>query len=427
MLKPRKEFRFHKVLLGGVLLAALLAGGIWVLAPIRRLAFPAGVASGPDSVGASVEETLARARDAITQGKPEEARPLLEPIVAHVKDNTFTPQALMLLARVDKKAGKTEEAAKLLDRAYRDFASSPEHPRAAVAYAQALEESGGVDEALRIYQEVRDSAPRELRAGATTGCGRDAERKKDLLKARDLYRESFAEAPWDSEDWNEALDALGRVNVELIFSPQETPESKRYSVQRRDSITSIGNALNTTQGLLMRANALSETTTLNLGQQLKYTPKDFRIVIERSRCRLFLIDKDGIFKRYSVGLGKPGHETTLGSYKIGNKEKNPIWHKPGAGAIPALDPTNELGTRWMPLVPDQEGLPKDLGIHGTIRPETVGLNTSNGCARLLPVEVEELYDMVVRSTPVDILETYTGEIPEKPQEPSTAQASSSTS
>ena len=427
MLTPRKDFRFYKLLLGCVLLMGLVAAGIGLWAPIRKLAFPAGVASGAGSGGASVEETLARARDMIGQDKPEEARPLLEPIVARVNDNTFTPQALMLLARVDKKAGKAEAAAKLLERAYREFAASPEHPKAAVAYARALEESGGVDEALRIFQEVRDSAPRELRAGATTGLGRDAERKKDVLKARDSYRESLAEAPWDSEDWNEALDALGRVNAALIFSPQETPESKRYSVQRHDSITSIGNALNTTQGLLMRANSLSETTTLNLGQQLKYTPKDFRIIIERSRVRLFLIDKDGIFKRYSVGLGKPGHETTLGSYKIGNKEKNPIWHKPGAGPIPALDPANELGTRWMPLVPDQEGLPRDLGIHGTIRPETVGLNTSNGCARLLPAEVEELYDLVVRSTPVDIVETYTGETSERPQEPSTAPASSSTS
>jgi lipoprotein-anchoring transpeptidase ErfK/SrfK len=142
---------------------------------------------------------------------------------------------------------------------------------------------------------------------------------------------------------------------------------------------------------------------------MKYTPKDFRIVIERSRCRLFLIDKDGLFKRYPVGLGKPGHETTLGSYKIGNKEKNPVWHKLGVGPIPSGDPANELGTRWMPLVPDREGLPRDLGIHGTIRAETVGQYTSNGCARLYSQGVEELYDLVVRSTPVDIVETFSGD------------------
>jgi hypothetical protein len=57
----------------------------------------------------------------------------------------------------------------------------------------------------------------------------------------------------------------------------------------------------------------------------------------------------------------------------------------------------------MPLIPAQEGLPRDLGIHGTIAPETVGQFSSHGCARLLPAEIEELYDLVVRSTPVDIV------------------------
>jgi lipoprotein-anchoring transpeptidase ErfK/SrfK len=257
-----------------------------------------------------------------------------------------------------------------------------------------------------VYQDVYEKAAHDVRAPATVGLGRHAERNKDLLKARELYREAVKDATPDSREWNDALDALGKVNVALVFSHQETPESKWYTVAKGDSITSIGNALNTTQGMLMRANGIDESTVLSTGQRLIYTPKDFRIVIERSRRRLFLLDKDGVFKRYSVGLGKPGHETTLGSYKIGNKEKNPVWHKPGVGPIPSGDPANELGTRWMPFVPDQEGLPKDLGIHGTIRPETVGQYSSNGCVRLYPEDVEELYDLVVRSTPVDIVETF---------------------
>ncbi|MCC6142734.1 MAG: L,D-transpeptidase, partial [Candidatus Hydrogenedentes bacterium] len=115
---------------------------------------------------------------------------------------------------------------------------------------------------------------------------------------------------------------------------------------------------------------------------------------------------EGIFKRYSVGLGMPGYETTPGKYKIGNKQKDPTWHKPGAEPIPAGDPRNELGTRWMPLVPTEEGLPTDLGIHGTIAPETIGKFESHGCARLHKEEVEELYDLVVRSTPVEIVEVW---------------------
>jgi hypothetical protein len=60
----------------------------------------------------------------------------------------------------------------------------------------------------------------------------------------------------------------------------------------------------------------------------------------------------------------------------------------------------------MPLVPAEPSLPTDLGIHGTIHPETVGEYSSHGCARLTNPEVEELYDLVVRSTPVTIVEKY---------------------
>ena len=396
MFAPRRDRTLSKILL------ALIVIGIAAVGAFRAWTWFAATDLSP-TPSASPTKDLEHARDLLAQGNLVEARRALQPMAAS------TPEAAILLARAEQQAGNMDEAKRLLERASDEFASSPDHPKLAIAHARLLEDMGSVDDAARLYQEVHDKAPRDVRAPATNGLGRLAERNKDSLKARDLYREAFNDAPWDGEDWHEALDALGRVNVALLFSPQETPESKSYTVGKGDSITSIGNALNTTQGLLMRANGIDENTVLSMGRRLKYTPKDFRIAIERSRCRLFLLDKDGIFKCYAVGLGMPGHETTLGSYKIGNKEKNPIWHKPGAGPIPAGDPNNQLGTRWMPLVPDQEGLPKDLGIHGTISPETVGKYSSNGCTRLLPEEVEELYDLVVRSTPVDIVDTFSPE------------------
>jgi len=358
-------------------------------------------------------ESLAEARELYHQGDLAKAQEALEPL-AQSGDDAAGPQAAILLARLYEDQGESAKAVGLLEEAYGDYSASPDYARVAVAYAKALENAGSLERATAIFREVRDSAPPELRAPALTGLGRQAERKNDLYAARDLYREAADDAKWDSPAWNEALDALGEINTGLIFAPMKTPESKVYMVERGDSITAIGNKLNTTQGLLMRANGLNEHSILNINQQLKYTPKNFKIIIERSKCRLFVVDKDGIFKRYKVGLGKPGHETALGSYKIGNKEKDPIWHKPGEGPIPPGDPRNELGTRWMPLVPDQEGLPPDLGIHGTIRPETVGYYSSNGCARLLPDDIEELYDLVVRATPVEIVEAYPGTEPATP-------------
>jgi lipoprotein-anchoring transpeptidase ErfK/SrfK len=408
MLKKKKaqEISLTKIFIALVLVGGVVAGAVYLKDYVNLGALTR------QRSGASLE-SMAKAQEFYDGGNLAEARKVLQPL-AEGRDPATAPQAALLLSKLNSIEGKSADNVALLEAAVKRSAASPEYARVAMAYGRALEDAGKYAEAAGVFEEIRNSSPPELRAPALTGLGRKAERENDLLAARDLYRKAVEDAAWDGPEWAEAVEALGRVNVNIIFSPMKTPESKVYSVQRGDSITSIGNSLNTTQGLLMRANAITEETVLNLDQQMKYTPKDFRIVIERSKCRLFLLDKDGIFKVYKVGLGKPGHDTTLGTFKIGNKEKNPTWNKPGVGPIPFGDPANELGTRWMPLVPDQQGLPRDLGIHGTIRPETVGLYTSNGCARLLPADIEELYDLVVRATPVEIVETYSENEPAAP-------------
>lgn len=352
----------------------------------------------------SARASFEQAQALYAKGDLNGACELLRPAAARVKDPSTAPRLLLFLADLETASGNAKEAMGVLERATKNFPSSPDHPVAAARYARALEAVGRMEEALALYTELRDNAPPELRVPALVGLGRKASRDKDALTARDLFRQAVNEAPWNSEAWNEAVDALGKVNVDLAFSPVPTPESKYYAVEKGDNLTNIGIKLNTTQGLLLQANALTETTSLSLGQRLKYTPKDLRILIERSTCRLFLVDTDGLFKRYPLGLGMPGHETTLGRYTIGNKQKDPTWFKPGAGPIPPGAPNNELGTRWMPLVPAEPGLPTDLGIHGTIAPETIGAYKSHGCPRMLKEDVEELFDLVVRSTPVEIVE-----------------------
>ena len=431
MLSSKKDYTLPKIILLVVVIGGAGYTGLHLARSFKNTYFG-------QKARAAVREDLAKARNlSAPDSTPEDraqARALLASVAERGQDSPATFDALTLLARMHEQEGKSAEAIDLLGRAYEQFPQHPDHAKAAVAYARLLEQAGGTDQAAQVYLDVCDSAPPELRAPAWTGLGRLAETAGDPetaaslfrealgapapggaqsgpvfgpLIAREFYRRAVAEATWDSGDWGEALDGLGRVNVELAFSTAQTPESKRYTVKRGDSISSIGNALNTTQGLLMRANGLDANSTLTVNRQIKYTPKDFRIVIERSKCRLFLVDRDGPFKRYRAGLGQPGHETNLGAYKIGNKQKDPTWYKPGEGPIPAGDPRNELGTRWMPLVPVQEGLPEDLGIHGTISPMTIGKYSSRGCVRLLPEDVEELYDLVVRSTPVDIVERFT--------------------
>ena len=358
------------------------------------------------NVEANAPQDLETARNLAESGQHEEAKRLLGPIVSRVRDEGIVVDALMLLSRLENESGNVDVALDLLKRAATEFPDSPDQPKAAVAYARLLEESGHGAEAVSMYTKVREDAPGDLRAPALTGLGRTEEQNGNLWEARELYAEAVRGAEWGSAAWSEALEQLGRVNVGLLFSPRETPESEAYAVEKGDSLTKIGMKLNTTQGLLTRANDMEPGTTLRVGQRLKYTPKDFRIVIECSTCRLFLLDNEGLFKCYETGLGKEGHETTLGTYRIGDKQKDPTWYKPGSPPIPPGDPANELGTRWMPFVPEEDGLPRDLGIHGTPHPETVGKYSSKGCVRLRMDEVEELYNLVVRSTPVDVVDVF---------------------
>jgi lipoprotein-anchoring transpeptidase ErfK/SrfK len=383
-----------------LLVIAGIGAGVWALA--RRL--PLQALTGGSAVAAA--ESFQAAQAMYSQGDLQGARAELAALVPRVRDARVAPQALLLLAGIEKSQGRYEDALRYLDQALDDYPNAPEQPLAAIAYARVLEHVGQFDEAVERFETISRTASPQVRAPALSGLARHAERQRRWMEARDLFRSAVQEAPWDSDAWSEAIEGMGRANVAVIFSPHETPDSKTHVVVAGDSITSIGNALNTTQALLIRANELADPTKLNIGQRLKYTPKDFRIVIERSTCRLYLLDKDGIFKRYSTGLGRPGKETTLGRYKIGNKQVDPTWFKPGFGPIPPGDPENELGTRWMPLVPVDEGLPTDLGIHGTIAPPTIGQYASSGCPRLYKEDVEELYDLVVRATPVDIVEVF---------------------
>lgn len=369
-------------------------------APEAPAATPAA-APAPAPAGTPVEQ----AREKLRAGDKTGAKALLDPILAGTGDAALLPGALIVSADVATTNGDTTTASSLLDRVLKEFAGAPEAPLAQARYARVLETSGRAAEAEAIYTRLKDSAPKGYRAAALSGLGRKAEAAGDLVAARTLYRQGLNDAAPNAPEWDEALDHLGRLNVAMIFSSAELPESKFYTVEKGDSLNGIGVKLNTTQGLLIRANGLNDAARLHLGQRLKYTPKDFRIVVERSTCRIFLLDNEGIFKRYRTGLGMPGHETTLGSYTIGNKEKDPVWHPSGRPMVASGDPKNELGTRWMPLVPAAPNLPDDLGIHGTIAPETIGQYKSHGCPRMLKDDVEELYDLVVRSTPVQIVDT----------------------
>jgi L,D-transpeptidase ErfK/SrfK len=102
-------------------------------------------------------------------------------------------------------------------------------------------------------------------------------------------------------------------------------------------------------------------------------------------------------------------KTPLGAARIVRKQRNPSWHPPKSvrqeaaaegETVPDVvppGPDNPLGTRALRL-----SIPGYL-IHGTNKPYGVGMRVTHGCVRLLPEDIEQLFDRVKVGTPVQIV------------------------
>jgi len=116
----------------------------------------------------------------------------------------------------------------------------------------------------------------------------------------------------------------------------------------------------------------------------------FHVRVFRNRKILRLSCGEVQVEEYPVAVGKPGHETVLGSFHVRTKMSEPPWTDPDTReVVPFGTMKNPLGTRWI-------GFADGLGIHGTWEPECVGHAASRGCIRMRNQDVEELFDFLVR-------------------------------
>ncbi len=134
------------------------------------------------------------------------------------------------------------------------------------------------------------------------------------------------------------------------------------------------------------------------------------IVINLAEYRLYYFpENDNVVMTYPVGVGRKGWNTPLGVTTVIAKERDPVW-RPTAklqaeGAkhgqiVPEAFPGgsgNPLGRYVMRL-----GWPTYL-IHGTNRTDSIGMRVSAGCVRMLPDDIEYLFNRVPVGTSVRIV------------------------
>jgi L,D-transpeptidase ErfK/SrfK len=134
------------------------------------------------------------------------------------------------------------------------------------------------------------------------------------------------------------------------------------------------------------------------------------IVINLAEYRLYYFPEDeNVVFTYPVGIGKKGWNTPLGSTRISSKVTNPVW-RPTANVRAAAE---EIGAPLPEVFP--AGVDNPLGkhalrlgwptilIHGTNRADGVGARVSAGCIRMLPGDIEDLYQLVSTGTPVRVI------------------------
>jgi L,D-transpeptidase ErfK/SrfK len=125
-----------------------------------------------------------------------------------------------------------------------------------------------------------------------------------------------------------------------------------------------------------------------------------RLVLKRSKRRVYVYTGEKEISSYPVAVGKPGWETPLGKFEVLNMEENPIFKSFKSGRVVAPGPENPLGVRWIGIWTDGK---TQLGFHGTNEPELIGQAVSHGCIRMMNKDVTRLYQQVQMGTIVTVV------------------------
>ncbi|HVS18259.1 MAG TPA: L,D-transpeptidase family protein [Planctomycetota bacterium] len=347
-------------------------------------------------------------------------------------------------------ASDLELAAALLQRPYSDFAAALQRrgeslptvrrdllaafsaavwgqTQAAHEVAARLEGSPALapGERQRLERALQPAVGRPVEASLATTAS-PLERAMDLaLLARAAREESSAgrsstaaalwselllaeiQSPWPTDrealrDWSEALMQAQRSHR---WNPRGEWPSIEVTVRPGDSLIAIRKRVLAERpelllctGLIARANGLANEDSIRPGDELRVpTDRASALVDLSSRWAFYLLGNE-VVAAWEVGVGKQEGSTRVGTYTIGDKQREPMWFQAGREPVPFGDPENPLGTRW--LAWNENGKGTSLGFHGTTDPDGVGGRVSQGCVRMHNADVEVLYEVLPRDATV---------------------------
>jgi LysM repeat protein len=232
-----------------------------------------------------------------------------------------------------------------------------------------------------------------------------------IIEARDKLNKALT-LPLSVQQLELVRAKLSELADEWLFSKKIFPEDKlcsSYPIKPGDSLIAIGTRFNVPYMIIQQINQIPRPELIKNGETIKVINGPFIARIYRSTYKLDLYLKNTFVKSFTVGLGKPGHETPTGLWlvKVGGKLEKPTWTDPDTGRVyKPNDPDYPLGSRWIGLE-GIEGNAKGrtgFAIHGTQKPEEIGSATSRGCIRLHNGNAILMYNVLVEGQSKVIVE-----------------------
>ncbi|HJP01825.1 MAG TPA: L,D-transpeptidase [Planctomycetota bacterium] len=295
-------------------------------------------------------------------------------------------------------------------------------PEQAASYARGLEEAADVTDAERDFvfgvlesgrarpRAASSGAPGALILGARMALlAREAEahlrasRHADAARLFSALLLSEIDAPWaeDRGILRRWTAGLSQAQAGHRWNRRGEWPSFEVTVVSGDSLVAIRKRIVAERphmtlctGLIQRCNQAGKI--LHPGDVLRIPTDQAHALVDLSARWAFYLMGEEVVAAWEVAIGLEGR-TIPGSYTVGEKLEDPPWTPIGRPFVPFGHPDNPLGARWIAWK-GSDG----LGFHGTSEPETIGLEASQGCIRLLNRDVTELFEILPRGAAIEV-------------------------
>jgi len=256
------------------------------------------------------------------------------------------------------------------------------------------------------------TAPRQADQTTTSpAVRRQIETGRTLLQRNQLVagREALNEAlrgPISDRDAAAIRSELAAVNEKLVFSPlvdQADPYTAWHVLQPGEYLSTVAPQYDVPWRFIQHVNRISDVRRIRANQRLKVIKGPFHVVVGKSEYRADVYLGQGAdrvyIRSFKVGTGE-FDSTPTGRFVVRKHSKltNPEWVNPRTGErYLADDPENPIGEHWIGLrgVDEKTRPMRGYGLHGTIEPSSIGTQSSMGCVRFMPDDIELLFAMLV--------------------------------